>query len=73
MTDARTSKCTGGEGELPFVVGNGYEFAYADLRRPDARYATIDLSEQTPLVFAGRAASWDELKLEGHREFDGWD
>ncbi len=73
VTDARSSRCTGGQGELPFVVGKGYEFEYADLRRPDGAFATIDLSEDPPLVFAGRAVTWDELDMKGHRTFDGWD
>ena len=72
VAEKRTGRCTGGEGELPFVAGNGYELPYADLRGPDARFATLDYSEDQPLVFAGRAVEWDELSLKEHREFSGW-
>ncbi|MEZ0228594.1 MAG: DUF4178 domain-containing protein [Planctomycetota bacterium] len=72
VTEKRNAKATGGEGELPFVVGQGYELPFADLRGPDGDFATIDYSEDPPLVFTGRAVLWDELAMKDHREFHGW-
>ena len=62
----------GFEGELPFTTTDRSEFLTADLRTFDARFATIDYSEQPPLLFAGRFASFDELRLTNLREFEGW-
>jgi uncharacterized tellurite resistance protein B-like protein len=72
VTDVRMAKATGGEGELPFIVGNGYELPFADLRRSDNGFATIDYSEDPPLVFVGRALGWRELSMTNYRVFDGW-
>ena len=72
VAEVRMAKATGGEGELPFIVGAGYELPYADLRRPDNGFATIDYSESPPLVFTGRCVGWKQPNLTNHREFDGW-
>jgi ribosomal protein S27E len=72
VTEKRNAKCTGSEGELPFVVGQGYELPFADLRSPSGDFATIDYSEDPPLIFTGRAVLWDELAMKDHREFHGW-
>ncbi|MBI3725847.1 DUF4178 domain-containing protein, partial [bacterium] len=70
--EVRVGRCTGGEGELPFVAGSGYELPYADLRAPGNRFATLDYSEEPPLLFTGKAHSWDELHMTNHRRFRGW-
>lgn len=72
VTDKRVARATGTQGETPFAVGDGYELPYADLRRPDAGFATLDYSEDTPLAFIGRCVSWKELNLRNHRTFHGW-
>ena len=72
VAEVRMAKATGGQGELPFIVGAGYELPYADLRRPDNGFATIDYSESPPLVFTGRCVGWKQLNLTNYREFDGW-
>jgi hypothetical protein len=72
VAEHRRARCTGGEGELPFAPGKGYELPYADLRGPDASFATIDYSEEPPALFVGRSVLWDELHMKGHREFHGW-
>jgi len=46
--------------------------AFADLRTSDGRFATIDYSEDPPLLFMGRAVEFDELRLKNVREFEGW-
>ena len=72
VTDVRVARATGTEGETPFAIGEGYELPYADLRRSDDGFATIDYSEEKPLLFLGRCVSWAELNLERYRRFDGW-
>jgi hypothetical protein len=72
ITEVRKARCTGGEGELPFVAGDGYELPFADLRASDGSFATIDYSEDPALIFIGRSVSWDELSMKDHRTFHGW-
>lgn len=72
VTDMRVARATGTEGETPFAIGEGYELPYADLRRSDAGFATIDYSEEPPLVFLGRCVRWRDLGMRGYRRFDGW-
>ncbi|BBL71111.1 DUF4178 domain-containing protein [Methylogaea oryzae] len=57
-----SSRCIGGAGELPFMVGEGYDTQVADLRS-DTRFATLDYSETPPLLFLGEGVEFDSLKL----------
>lgn len=41
------------EGELPWKPAPGYSYRYADLTGPGNGFATIDYSEEPPLVFQG--------------------
>ena len=52
------------EGELPWEPVPGSEYTYADLTGPDRRFATIDYSEERPIVFKGHEASLADLGLE---------
>jgi len=70
--DRRGAKVVGGEGELPFVVGGGYELTTVDLKTEDARAATLDYSESPPLIFEGRWVDFDDLQLAAPRTYDGW-
>src|SRR5215471_5611743 len=72
VRELQSASCIGGEGELPFRVGPGYEAPVADLLGEENRFATIDYSEVPPLVFLGEYVEFDQLRLSGLREFDGW-
>jgi len=72
VVDKQTAKVIAGEGELPFRVGAGYEAPVVDLQGPGRRFATIDYSEDKPLVFLGTYVEFDQLGLSGLRTFDGW-
>ncbi|MEI6668510.1 MAG: DUF4178 domain-containing protein [Acidobacteriota bacterium] len=72
VTDSERGTCVAGEGELPFVIGGGYEAPVADLTGPDALFATLDYSEDPPLVFLGAYVDFDTLRLSGLRQIDGW-
>ncbi len=72
VRDIQKALCIGGEGELPFRVGAGYEAPVADLQGDDSSFATLDYSEEPPLVFLGEYVEFDALQLSGLREFDGW-
>jgi hypothetical protein len=62
----------GVQGDLPFEYWDKKSVAFADLRTSDGRFATIDYSEDPPLLFMGRAVEFDELRLKNVREFEGW-
>lgn len=53
------------EGELPWTPNAGARYDYADLSGPKGRFATIDYSEDTPIVFTGEEVALADLGLEG--------
>jgi len=53
------------EGELPWVPEPGSSYAYADLTGTDKRFATIDYSEEPPVVFKGAETTLAELGISG--------
>lgn len=53
------------EGELPWRPVPGESYAYADLTGEEQRFATIDYSEEPPVVFKGTEAGFRELGFEG--------
>jgi hypothetical protein len=60
------------EGELPFQYWDKSYCRFVDLRTSDARFMTIDFSEQPALLFDGRAVEFDQLRLTNLRQFEGW-
>lgn len=59
------------EGELPFITWDRTRTAFADLKTTSGHFATIDYSEDPPLLFLGRFAEVEELALTNLREFPG--
>lgn len=72
VTHRTRAAYVGFEGELPFRTTDRSEMVFADLRTPDARFGTVDYSEDPPLLFMGRQVDFDELKLRNLRMFEGW-
>lgn len=72
VTTITRARYAGVEGELPFEYCGKTTIAFADLRAAGGRFATIDYSEQPPLVYTGRFVEYDELALRHVRTFDGW-
>jgi ribosomal protein S27E len=58
----------GTEGELPFERWRPGEMTFADLRGADGSFATLDYSEDPPLLFTGARAEFEELALSPLRE-----
>lgn len=52
------------EGEIPWRPIPGSRYEYADLSGPERRFATIDYSEERPIVFKGRQIDFSDLSLE---------
>jgi hypothetical protein len=68
--DVRTARCTGGQGELPFKVGEGWQAKVADLRQR-GRFLTLDYSDgEQALVYAGEAVTLEALKPQLLRDDD---
>nr|WP_314902083.1 DUF4178 domain-containing protein [uncultured Deefgea sp.] len=68
VTDVRTAQCVGGQGELPFAVGQGYEAKVVDCRSAD-RFLTVDFSDVTlfkpnPTLYVGEAVELKNLQLQ---------
>ena len=72
IRNIESAACIAGEGELPFKAGTGYDAPVADLLGDKNSFATIDYSEETPLVFIGEYMEFDGLHFSGLRQFDGW-
>ena len=70
VTSVTHAHYRGVEGELPFEYWDKQDTVFADLRTADARFATVDYSDETPLLFLGAAAEFDELHLKNLRQFD---
>jgi hypothetical protein len=68
--DKREGECTGGQGELPFRVGDGWRIRTADLRRGSA-FITLDYTDGVvPVVYNGMAVTLDELRCQLLRSAD---
>jgi hypothetical protein len=65
-------RCVSAAGELPFTVDTNRQTMAADLAGPGAAFATLDYSEDPPLVFTGERVDFDDLDFTGLREFEGW-
>jgi hypothetical protein len=75
VTSITRAHYVGVQGELPFEYWDKSDtlFAdFADLRTEDARFGTIDYTDAPPLLFLGAAVEFEELKLKGLREIEGW-
>jgi len=68
--DVRTSRCIGGQGELPFKVGDGWEVKAADFRR-GGQFLTIDYSEEgPPLQYTGVAVTLEAMQCQLLRDVE---
>ncbi len=68
VANIENARCIAGEGELPIRVGPGYEAPVVDLQASGGVFATLDYSEDPPLVFIGEQARFDDLHLSRLRE-----
>ncbi|MEO7578753.1 MAG: DUF4178 domain-containing protein [Massilia sp.] len=69
-SEKRVAECIGGQGELPFRVGEGWQAKVVDFRS-GASFLTLDYSDsETPAVFIGTAVTLDDLKCQLLRDDD---
>jgi hypothetical protein len=62
----------GTEGELPFTSTGRTSARFVDLHDGTGRFATLDGSDDPPTLYLGEFVAFDDLALEGLREFEGW-
>ena len=68
--DVRVADCTGGQGELPFRVGQGWVAKVADFRK-GGKFLTLDYSESDqPKIYVGQSVTLDQLKCQFLRDED---
>lgn len=72
VTSITKAHYKGVQGELPFEYWGKSDMMFVDLRTTTNDFATIDYSENPPLLFVGRAVEFDDLHLKNLREFEGW-
>lgn len=72
VTSITRAHYKGVEGELPFEYWDKQDMIFADLRTATGDFATIDYSENPPLLFMGRPIEFDDLHFKNLRVFEGW-
>jgi len=72
VTSVTQAHYKGVEGELPFEYWDKQDMVFADLRTHTGEFATIDYSEDPPLLFLGRPVEFDDLHFKNLRLFEGW-
>jgi hypothetical protein len=63
---------SGVDGELPFQYWDKSDVVFVDLMSHSGAFATIDYSEDPPLLFLGEPVDFDGLDLKNLRSFEGW-
>jgi hypothetical protein len=72
VTTLTQANYEGVEGELPFQYWDKERCNFADLRSRDGRFATIDYTENPPLLFLGEFVEFEALRLTYLKDFEGW-
>ena len=62
----------GVEGELPFQYWDKSDVIFVDLRSHTGKFATIDYSDEAPVLYLGEGVEFETLKLKNLRSFEGW-
>jgi len=68
-TDARYA---GVEGELPFEYWDKTTALFVDLRSENQDFATLDYSDDAPVLYIGQSLDFDALQFANVRRFEGW-
>ena len=72
VTTVTKAHYRGVEGELPFQYWDKSDVLFVDLMSHSNKFATIDYSENPPLLFLGESVDFDSLNLKNLRSFEGW-
>lgn len=72
ITTITEASYRGLQGELPFQYWDKTKATFADCMSPRGDFATIDYSDQEPVLYRGVIADFDSLHLKNLRTFEGW-
>lgn len=72
VTSLTRAHYEGVEGELPCEYWGKSDMMFADLRSSNAHFATIDYSEEPPLLFTGEALEFEDLRFQNLKQIEGW-
>lgn len=72
VKDIQSGKVVSGEGELPFSFTAEYEAPVVDLVSRAGDFATLDFSEEAPLMFVGREYKFKDLQFASLRSVYGF-
>jgi len=72
VTTITRARYEGVEGELPFEYWDKTDLMFADMRSANSRFATIDYSEDPPLLFLGEALDFEDLHFKNLKAIEGW-
>ena len=72
VTTITRARYEGVEGELPFEYWDKTDLMFADMRSANSRFATIDYSENPPLLFVGEALDFEDLHFKNLKQIEGW-
>jgi hypothetical protein len=67
-----TAHYRGVQGELPFEYWDKSDVAFADFRSASRKFATLDYSDDEPVLYLGEFVEFEDLKLKNLRQFEGW-
>jgi hypothetical protein len=67
-----TAHYRGVQGELPFQYWDKEDVTFVDLRSETGKFATIDYSDEKPVLYLGQMVEFDDLALRNLRAFEGW-
>jgi len=62
----------GVEGELPFQYWDKTDVIFVDLMSYTGKFATIDYSDDEPVLYLGESVEFESLKLRNLHSFEGW-
>jgi len=72
VTSITKAHYRGVEGELPFQYWDKEDALFVDLRNQTRNFATLDYSDEEPVLYLGESVEFDDLKLKNLRSFEGW-
>ncbi len=62
----------GVEGELPFETWNRRDATFIDFDSNDDHFATLDYSDDTPVLYLGSYVEFSDLRMNNLRQIEGW-
>jgi len=71
--DIQDGICVSGEGELPFAFQSAYRAPVIDLVDKENSFATLDFSEEEPILFLGNFCEFKDLELKNLRDIYEWE